>query len=285
MSLHRIGIVSATAALLAGFSFGGGYTTVSISTPSGHETEAWLYEARGDAKQDVTIVFLHGKRGNPEVNHNSRFIADIRKAGYKVIAPLMPWSEKNGYAGTREQGLEVIDAAIAASGSEKVVVVGHSMGGVAVLQYGSTDKHPKVTGLVSVAFGHDPHHARKFREYTQDGAKQACRLMDTGQGKQIDRYPEMNTGKRYKINATAEYYCTYYDLDRYPDSHKIATKIDTPLYIMSGESDRLTKVYGHAAVYDALPSNPKHRHDVLPGKHKNVLFKHADRIDAWIQSL
>lgn len=285
MLVHRIAIASVVVTLLMGYSFGDDYSTVTIRTQSGHETEAWVYQAKSDETQEIAIVFLHGKRGHPEVKHNSRFIAKMRKAGYLVVAPLMPWSAKNGYAGTREQGMEIIDAAAAATGSDRVVVIGHSMGGVAVLQYGSMGKRPSVIGLVSVAFGHDPNRSSKLRDRTQAEAEQACRLTDSGQGKKVGRYPEMNTGKHYEISATAEYYCSYYAVDRYPESLKIAAQIDTPLYIVSGDSDRLTKVYGHTDVYAALPPNAKHRHERLPGEHKDVLYENTDAIDSWIKSL
>ena len=59
--------------------------------------------------------------------------------GYKVVAPVMPWSEKLGYKGTRDQGLETISESAGLFGEQPVVVIGHSMGAMATLQYGVSD--------------------------------------------------------------------------------------------------------------------------------------------------
>ena len=66
--------------LLTGF-FGGGKQTVKLNTTSGYSTEAWLYKAK-EFPKEVGIVFLHGKRGNPESDHNKKFIKNIRKIMY-----------------------------------------------------------------------------------------------------------------------------------------------------------------------------------------------------------
>ncbi len=270
--------------LLTGF-FGSNYDTVEILTVSSYSTEAWKYKSKEGSKKDIGVVFLHGKRGNPSLDHNSKFINKMRDAGYDVVAPIMPWSQKRGYEGTREQGLEVVDEAVKLLGKSKVVVVGHSMGGMAALQYGARGVPSNVIGLVSVAAGHDPNNSGRIRNLTESAAESACVAMKSGKGADKGQYPEMNTGKEYSIDATAEYYCTYYSVNEYPDSLQIAEEIQTPTFILSGSKDRLTQVYSHEGIHFSLPENDLNQHETLPGKHKSVLFKNVDSVTGWIEKL
>lgn len=209
----------------------------------------------------------------------------MRDAGYTVIAPIMPWAQMRGYEGTREQGHEIIDEAVKALAKDKVVVVGHSMGAMAILEYGTRNIPSTIKGLISVAAGHDPNNARKLRTLTENEAGAACAQMKEGNGSNRNSYPEMNNGKKYSIEATAAYYCTYYSVNEYPDSLQVATDIKIPTFILSGEGDRLTHIYSHQEIFDSIPSNSNNRYQVLPGKHKSVLFKNTNAILKWIEEL
>ncbi|MDH5182826.1 MAG: alpha/beta hydrolase [Gammaproteobacteria bacterium] len=259
------------------------YTSVDLVAASKYSTPGWVYAVK-EQQKDIGIVFLHGKRGNPGLHHNDQFIAKIRAQGYSVIAPVMPWSELN-YKGTRTQGMEIIDSAIEQLGASKVVVIGHSMGGMAILQYGSGKVSPKVVGLISVAPGHDPNNAGKLRMATEDSADKACAMQEQGKGKKYANFNEMNEGRRYTIYASAEYYCTHYHVNEYPDSLLISAKIKTPIFILSGENDRLTHIYSHNDMYENLPDNSKNRYEVLSGGHLDVLYKHIDTMNQWIETL
>ncbi|MDH5360692.1 MAG: alpha/beta hydrolase [Gammaproteobacteria bacterium] len=259
------------------------YTSVDLVAASSYSTPGWVY-AVNEQPKNVGIVFLHGKRGNPGLHHNDLFIARIRAQGYPVIAPVMPWSERN-YKGTRTQGMEIIDRAIEQLGTDKVVVIGHSMGGMAVLQYGSGRVSPRVVGLISVAPGHDPNNADKLRRATEDSAAKACTMQKQGMGKKFSNFAEMNAGKRYTIYASAEYYCTHYHINEYPDSLLISAKIKTPTFLLSGGNDRLTHIYSHNGIYANLPDNSMNKHEILPGGHLDVLYKHTDTINRWIENL
>ena len=280
----KLALVVVAFLFLTGFS-GSSYDVVKITTTSSFKTEAWKYKSKGGNEKDIGVVFLHGKRGNPAIDHNSKFISKMRDAGFVVVAPIMPWSQKRGYEGTREQGLEVIDEAVEILDKPRVVIVGHSMGGMAVLQYGARGVPSNVVGLVSVAAGHDPNHSRKMRDLSEAAAESACVMMHSGKGADKSQYPEVNTGKEYSIDASAEYYCTYYSVNEYPDSLQIAEEIRTPTFILSGAQDRLTQVYSHEGIHFSLPENDLNKHEILPGKHKSVLFKNVDAVAGWIEKL
>jgi pimeloyl-ACP methyl ester carboxylesterase len=283
MKILRITIATVLALLLPGCATTS-HTTVQLNTPSQYATPGWVYPAEKN-KKDLGIVFIHGKRGNPGSYHNHVFISKMRELGYPVIAPVMPWSEQRGYEGTRTQGLEVISAAVNSIEASKVVIVGHSMGGMAVMQYGAAKASPKVIGLVSVAPGHDPGNAEKLRVATEFDADRACTMVAEGKGKEHSVFTDMNAGTTYDIDASAEYYCSYFYVNHYPDSLVIPKSIQTPVFILSGSEDRLTLIYEHKTMYDALPRNGKNTYKVMSGGHLDVLYKHTEAISQWIKSL
>ena len=261
------------------------FSTLKLNTPSQYSTDGWLYDVKKN-KKEVGIVFLHGKRGDPDTSHNSIFISKMTDLGYPVVAPIMPWAERRGYTGTQPQGMEVIDAAINALKTKKVVVIGHSMGAMAVIQYGAKKVHPNVIGLIPVAAGHDPHSSGKLYENSTHDVGRACDKVKKGEGKEYGSYADLNMGRSYTISATAEYYCTYYSLVHYPGSLQIAENIKTPTFILSGEDDGLTYVYRHEQMFTDLKKNNKqNKFAVMSGDHKDVLYKHTDAISKWIDSL
>ena len=280
----RLSLLMVSFVFLTGFS-GSGHDVVKIITASSYTTEVWKYKSRGSSEKDIGIVFLHGKRGDPSVDHNRKFIDKMRDEGFVVAAPIMPWSEKRGYEGTRGQGLEVIDEAVKLLDKSRVVVIGHSMGGMAVLQYGARGVPSNVIGLVSVAPGHDPNNSGKIRSLTESAAETACVTMKAGKGADKGQYPEVNAGKKYSIDASAEYYCTYYSVNEYPDSLQIAGENTTPTFILSGTQDRLTQGYSHEDIFFSLPESNLNQHEILTGKHKSVLFNNVDAITRWIEKL
>lgn len=257
---------------------------IQVKTDSGFTTEAWMYEVKENRKKS-TVVYLHGKGGNPETEYSSWFIEKMGDAGYTVIAPLMPWSEKRRYEGTREQGLEVIDQIAAMYSDRQIVVIGHSMGGMAVLQYGHKGTADNIAGLIAVAPGHDPNVSGKIRSRTASEAQEACQKMLNGEGKARNNYPDRRGKKEYTISATAEYFCTYYSINQYPDSRDIGNEIKVPTLIVAGDSDPLTKVYSMNKMYERLPENPLNQYKLLSGEHKSVLYNNVGEISSWIDSL
>lgn len=257
---------------------------IKLQTASGYATDAWLYLPAATPK-NAGIVFLHGKRGSPETSHNESFIAEMVDLGYPVVAPFMPWSETRGYDGTRQQGMEVIVEAIKALPAKQVVIAGHSMGAMATLQFGAGEMPAQVIGLVSIAPGHDPNIAGKLRGDTESSARESCSMVKEGKGKEVQTYQEINGDHRYSIRATAEYYCSYFSTNEYPDTRDVVRKINKPVFLLSGEKDRLSDVYSHRSLSRSLPKNDKHKYERLSGNHISVLFNHTDVISKWIEGL
>lgn len=262
----------------------GNYSTLQLKTPSRYSTEGWAYNVK-KSKKDTGIVYLHGKRGDPDTHHSSLFISKMTDLGYQIIAPIMPWSEVRGYSGTQQQGMEIINAAVNSLTTQKVVIIGHSMGGMAVIQYGAKKVSPKVIGLIPVAAAHDPHSSGKIHEASMHDVGTACKMYKNGKGKEYGSFADVNMGRTSTIYATAEYYCTFYSLVHYPGSLQIAENIRTPMFVLSGDEDGLSYVYRHEQIYTDLPKSNKNKYATMTGDHLSVLYKHTNAISHWIDSL
>lgn len=255
-----------------------------VVTVSGYNTEILRYSPDKVTKS-TTIVYLHGKNATPQSNHNARFISSMVDLGYEVVAPLMPWTPATNYSGSLQDGYTAIDEAIARARTDRIVLVGHSMGGITMFQYGAGKVSEKVVGLISIAPGHDPNINEPLRTHTEGDAKKACEMMSAGRGDERSRYAEMNSGRTYFIEASAKYFCTYYDVTHFPNTMMMSEKIKTPFFLLSGAGDKLTKHYRHAELFAAIPHSDKNKHAVLSGDHGGVLYQHNDDISAWIESL
>ncbi|MET0083974.1 MAG: alpha/beta hydrolase [Sedimenticola sp.] len=255
-----------------------------VTSTSGNQTEIWKYTPTKNQKQ-TTIVYMHGKAASPNSPHNASFINKMYALGYEVIAPIMPWSPLQNYEGSLQDGYDAIDTAIEKASYSKVIVAGHSMGGIAVFQYGSGKVNPKVKGLIPIAPGHDPNISKGLRSHTEKDADKACIAMESGDAKKRSSYKEMKSGKTYYINASAEYYCTHYNKKYYPNSLEIAKDIKTPIFLLSGKGDKLTRHYRHHDIFTSFPSLASNRHEVLSGGHGDVLYRHTDILSEWIDSL
>jgi pimeloyl-ACP methyl ester carboxylesterase len=257
---------------------------IKLQTPSGYITNATLHSPAGKAR-DTGIVFIHGKRGGPGAPHNENFMAEMVALGYRVLSPEMPWAESRGYDGTRKQGQEVIAEAIKTFKTSRVVLVGHSMGGMAVIQYGSGEVLANVAGLALMAPGHDPNIAAGLRDDTYSSVRTACKMVADGKGKEIQTFQDVNGGKHYSIRATPEYYCSFFSTNEYPDAREVVKKIKIPVLFISGAKDRLTDIYSHRSLYRSIPENSKSKYMKLSGNHLSVLFSHTDKISGWIDNL
>ena len=260
------------------------YKTLSLEQ-SGFPTEARLYTKLVSSPKAFDIVFLHDKRGNPNRWHTSKFSKDLNAFGYQLIVPHMLWSEKHGYHGSRELALRLIDESVKLANNKNVVLVGHDLGAIMAVQYAAMNPSEKLKAIVLVAPAHDPNIDRKLYEATAKDAEKACAMVK--HGKKIDRavFADMNLGKTSFIEATAEYYCSFYSIEEFPDTMRLLGNIKVPTIIISAADDPSTQAYSHDAMFDALPVNANNKYMKLSGTHNNVLYRHVAEISAWIDGL
>ncbi|KPK12145.1 MAG: hypothetical protein AMJ68_02955 [Acidithiobacillales bacterium SG8_45] len=256
--------------------------SITLSTPSGYEARAEVHDAKGEVKG--VVIMLHGKTGNPGASQYDGFYRTLQKGGYTVIAPHMPWS---GFDGTREQGVEVINAAVeeAAKSSSKIVVAGHSLGAAVTLQYLSDSPSPKVNGGVPIALGHSPHISRKLANITGASVTTARKMVADGKGEKKSSFADLNTGKKGEINTTANIYLTFYDPEVYPDIEAGLGNVKLPVLWIAGKDDRLTAVYDTRNLFSRIPKNPKSEYREEEGKHKSVVAKQAPLVVEWLDKL
>jgi pimeloyl-ACP methyl ester carboxylesterase len=256
--------------------------SVTLTTPSGYKSRAEVSEAKGDVKG--VVIMLHGKTANPGTSQYPPFYSKLRKAGYTVIAPKMPWSN---FDGTRAQGIEVIDAAVneAAKSSSKIVIAGHSMGANIALQYLASSPAPQVKGGVPIAFGHAPHQSGKIASITSPSVFKARKLIAEGKGDKKKSYNDVNMGKRGSIRTTSNIYLTFYDPQVFPNIEDELQKIKLPVLWVSGKDDRLTFVLDAPYLFSLLPENPKSEYREEAGDHKGVVSGQAPLVVEWLDKL
>jgi len=256
--------------------------SVTLLTPSGYQAKAEVHVAKGDVKG--VVIMLHGKTGNPGLSTYTSFYRTLKKSGYTVIAPRMPWSR---FDGTREQGLEVINSAIAeaAKTSNKIVIAGHSLGAAVVLQYLADSPTPRVKGGIPIALGHVPQLSGKMSRITGPSVLKARELAASGKGDKKKSFADMNMGQKGSVRTTANIYLTFYDPNKYPDIEEEIKKIKLPVMWIAGSDDRLTQVYDTPYLFSLIPANPKSQYREEQGDHKSVVGKQAPIVVEWLDGL
>lgn len=277
---HRICVLMFV--LFAAISFSAHAKSIMLTTPSGYQARAEVHLAKGEVKG--VVIMLHGKTSRPGVSHYSYFYRTLKKNGYTVIAPRMPWSR---FDGTREQGVEIINAAVAeaAKTSNKIVIAGHSLGAAVALQYLADSPAPRITGGVPIALGHVPQLSGKISRITGASVLKARKLVAAGKGDKKKSFSDFNMGRKGSIYTTANIYLTYYDPQKYPDVEEEVKNIKIPVLWIAGLDDRLTEVYNTSYLFSLIPANLKSQYHEGKGDHTGVLGKQVPLVVEWLNAL
>ena len=188
------------------------------------------------------------------------------------------------YQGSRADTFKIIDAAIAKIGTDKVVIIGHSMGATFGLQYVASRNNAKVVAVVPIALGHEVHLSGKMRRAFGEDAEKACALVEKGKGKKKYSFTEINKGSSYSIRATANFYCTHYNTGKLPSPGDYLPKVKVPVLWIAGKQDRLTGVYDTANLSQTVGAKNK-TYKELDGNHHSVVYLHTKVIAKWLDSL
>lgn len=265
------------------FSLGASAGSLKIETTSGYKTSAEVHKAKGTAK-GITVIMLHGKGGNPGASQYSGFYSKLRKAGYTVIAPRMPYSRFNG---SYQQTIEVINAAVdtANKQGDKVVLAGHSLGATISLQYGGNYQRKELVGIMPIALGHAPELSPKLMRITGPSVMKAREMASSGNGSKKKSFKDVNMGKPSSIRMTADTYLSFYDPKIFPGLAGVLPKIKVPVFWLSGADDRLTQVYDAENNFYQIPANPKSKYMEGKGGHKSVVSREMESIITWLGGL
>lgn len=258
----------------------------SLSTPSGLTTQASLY---GEPGKGLALVFIHGKGSDPDKPDYQALYAKLNAAGYAVVAPRMPWAGEH-WTGTLAQAMEVVDAAVAlaAQSGGRVVVGGHSYGGMAAILYRPAGPPTAVVGRFMLAPAGMIDLARKSQDAVAPAVAQAKQMLAEGRGDETARFSVTNVGKANRtftdtLIATPAVLLSYHDAATFPDTHAALGQIRQPVFWAVGERDPLP--YNRRALFERLPANDRSTYLELPGGHVDMLEHAAAPLTAWLGTL
>jgi len=255
---------------------------LSLDLPDGESSDVEVYS--GDDKK-YAIIYLHGKASKPVIGHVEEMFNIISGDGYSIYAPEMPWGREK-YRGTQKTANAIIDqlVTIINARGKRAILMGHSMGASYALIYAG-QYSDKLAGSVPIALGHVPHWNDTLEDTTADSVALANKMVASGKGKQTSAFKDLNKGKSYEIEATAEYYQSFYDLATFPDVSKRVKQVTIPTLWISGEQDYMTALYDHKELFNMIPANKASSYKLLEGKHMSVLHFSAEVILEWLNDL
>jgi len=233
----------------------------------------------------VGIVLLHGK-WDTSPGHVSGLANYLKREGFLVETPEMPWSGRREYDKDFAAAMAEIDEAIAAlrkAGANKIIVGGHSMGANAALHYAG---RTKVDGVLVMAPGHFAE-GRKTQEFVGDSVTKAREMVAAGKGSETARFEDFNTGNRRKtVKCPAASYLSYFDPTGPMNAHKNATSLkpDTPvLWIVGKKEEPGAKGIG-SAVHDLLAPMAASRYVEVDADHLNTPDASKAVVVDWLKS-
>lgn len=234
----------------------------------------------------IGVVLLHGKTGQPRAV-GAGVVEPLKKAGFLVEAPEMPWSRDRYIDRTYDEALNEIDLAVArltAQGATKVVIAGHSMGADAALAYAA--RHGDIAGIILLAPGHIPDFPAFQQSFAVDVAK-ARSLIEAGQGDQKTTFRDTNLGKEFTRIMKPTIYFSFFSPDGVGAAAKSAKMIspDIPVLYVVGSGDPLTRAMGKDFIFYKLPENPLTKYVVVDADHLRTPVAATAEMIGWLRIL
>jgi pimeloyl-ACP methyl ester carboxylesterase len=235
----------------------------------------------------IGVVVLHGKWDSPG-GHMSGLAAALKEAGFFVERPELPWSGRRAYDQDMDHFVTQMDGVVKTlrdRGANRIVLVGHSMGGNGAVYYAGRSK---VDGVVVIAPGQFPE-GRIMRAQFEEDLKRAERLVRNG-GTAEDRvvFTDTNSGNRARaVRVPARSFISYFS----PDGPMNFTqncahvKSATPvLWITPDAEPDGIKRLGEGC-YARLPADPLSSHVQVPGEHLDAPDASKTIVREWLQTL
>jgi pimeloyl-ACP methyl ester carboxylesterase len=245
---------------------------------------ALIAHAAAAAPGDVGVVLLHGKGGSP-TGYVRELASALESKGYLVSAPAMPWSQRRIYDATFDQAMMEIDRetdSLRNRGAKLVVVAGHSLGANAALGYAAS--RDRAGGIIALAPGHSPEQPR-FRERVGDDVARARELVAAGKGAEKHRFTDVNVGRLFDVQTTAEVYLSWFDPEGPAVMPRSAAsfKVPTPLLFVVGSRDPIAPAKEY--IFDKAPPHPRSRFVTVSADHGGVPTAAIDEVVSWLALL
>lgn len=235
----------------------------------------------------IGVLMLHGKNpGGPQDPSMAPLRTAFEAAGWQVLFPDMPWSRNRYLEGDWDQAMQEIGVhvdTLQRQGAERIVLVGHSMGVPASLSFAA--RGGTAHALVLLAPGHVPrgYYTVPALKAVRDSVDEARALVAAGKGDSVERFNDINQGRRIPVVTTARKYLTWFDPESDADMGVTAPRVPAtlPVFTAIGESDPLFKGVRRYFV-DQLPANPRSQFVEVGGGHLDTPANVRDRLMAWI---
>jgi pimeloyl-ACP methyl ester carboxylesterase len=197
----------------------------------------------------------------------------------------MPWAADRIYDATFDEAMIEIDREVDSlrqKGAKLVVVAGHSLGGNAALGYASS--RDRAGAIIALAPAHTPELPR-FTERVGQDVIRAKELIAAGKGKEKHRFSDVNVGRLFDVQATAEAYLSWFD----PEGHAVmprsaaSFKAPTPLLVVVGSQDLTARPKDY--IFGKAPPHPQSRFVTVSADHAGVPSAAIDEVVSWLGSL
>jgi pimeloyl-ACP methyl ester carboxylesterase len=239
------------------------------------------------AADKIGVVLMHGKGATSlPKSPMGRLAATLKKAGFLVATPDMPWSKTRNLAKDYEGSMAEIDSAVESlkkQGATRIVVGGHSMGANAAVGYGA--RREGLAGIMALAAGHVPD-VQGYQATLDNDWRRAKEMVNKGQGDVVATFKDNDQGKKFTFKVKPSVYLSWFDPSGPAAFPQNAAKLKpgTPLLWVIGKNDIMFK-RGEAYAYAKAPKNPKSAYVVLNAGHVDLPMKASKLIVDWLKGL
>ncbi len=240
--------------------------------------------AIGEEKK-AGVVLLHGN-GHP-TKHIKGLVRKLESHKLLVAYPEMPWSSNRLYDKSVKDAVNQVNAAfteLKKQGAQKLIIAGHSKGGVFALYYAST--HP-VDGLIAIAPGANVA-AKKFKKKLGASVNKAKKMVKKGNGNKVATFKDIEGSRGVTdLKAPAASYYSWFEHEGAMNSTLSAKKInkDKPILwiVPTNDYKGLKKI--NTKLFNQFPSNKNTKFYKPSSNHKKAPIDSADEIIKWVSKV
>ena len=245
-----------------------------------------LLSAAAWAQPSATgVILMHGKWGTPDKGIQPIEL-ELRGAGFRVVSPEMPWSDRRAYDASFDDVMAQLDGEVAklrAAGARKIVIGGQSFG--ANIALACAARHPDVSGVIALAPGHTPERFAGNPRMAESLDK-ARSLLAAGKGGQFANFNDINQGKTREVSARPAVYVSYFDPAGPAVMPRNAAMLspNTALLVVVGTRDPLYSA-GSGYIFDRAPKNPYSRFQNVDADHFGTPAAARRLVLDWVKGL